>query len=240
LVSSLATPRPPAPLPVFPAAEERARRFRERGARAVPGHNRWHAEIPGVAEVITGGSIRLECAGRTGDAEPVLCGPVVVVGAEPGDVIVVDVLGIGRLDGRYPGKGHPGVIGCAPAAPLRQAAERADTDDDEEVLLGRLWPGQDGYARVKAEAVPTASRGREIGGCAIAPLPAGARILLPVHARGARLSVGDLHFPSGGADDCGVAALPGWIDLRINLTKRGIERFQVRGPMLMPDPGAAA
>ncbi|HEX2316620.1 MAG TPA: acetamidase/formamidase family protein, partial [Thermomonospora sp.] len=96
-----------------------------------------------------------------------------------------------------------------------------------------------GYERVAAQAVPTAARGREVGGCAIAPLTAGSRILLPVHARGAKLSVGDLHFPSRGDLDCRTAALPGWIDLRINLTKRGVDRFGVTGPMLMPAPDAA-
>ncbi|WP_328593805.1 acetamidase/formamidase family protein [Actinomadura macrotermitis] len=170
-------------------------------ARPVPGHDRWHPDIPAVAEVITGGSVRMECAARADGADALLCGPLVVVGAAPGDVIVVDVLGVGRADGVPARAGHPGVIGCAPegGAPVRSAA-----------------------------------RGRQIGSCAIAPLAAGSRILLPVHVLGAKLSVGDLHFPASGADDCRRAAHAGWIDLRINLTRRGVERFRVTGPMLMP------
>jgi formamidase len=31
--------------------------------------------------------------------------------------------------------------------------------------------------------------------------------------------------------------MAGWIDLRVNLTKRGVERFDVNGPILMPGPG---
>jgi formamidase len=214
----LATPVLAAP----PAFEERT--------RAVPGHDRWHPAIPGVAEVITGGSVRMECAGRTPGEDAVLCGPLVVVGAEPGDVIVVDVLGVGRADGLYCAAGHPGIIGCAPS----ERAVRALADDDGPVLLGGVHPAV--RARVAAEAVRSADRGREIGGCAIAPLTAGARILLPVHVHGAKLSAGDLHFPVRGTPDCRTAGLPGWIDLRVNLTRRGVERFRVRGPMLMSDP----
>jgi formamidase len=214
-----------------------------RNAQAVPGHNRWHPEIPAVAEVITGGSVRMECQGprepgaevsATDPVDPVLCGPVAVVGAEPGDVIVVDVLGIGRSDGRYAGAGHPGIIGCAPAA-----GEVRETAGDG-VLLGHLRPGLASYGRVAAQAVRSAERGREIGGCAIARLTPGSRILLPVHTGGGRLSVGDLHFPENTAGDCRQAPMAGWIDLRINLTKRGVERFLVAGPMLMPDPDGGA
>ncbi|KAB2342474.1 acetamidase/formamidase family protein [Actinomadura rudentiformis] len=189
---------------------------------AVPGHDRWHPEIPGVAEVITGGSVRLECEGRGFDGEPVLCGPLVVVGAEPGDVIVVDVLAVGRADGIYSPGGHPGVIGCAPAE---------GRPGDGGGLLGRVTPMDSEYARIAGEAVTSLARGREIGGCSIARLTAGSRILLPVHVRGVKLSVGDLHFGT-----CG-EAVPGWIDLRVNLTRQGVERFRVTGPMLMPDPG---
>ncbi|MCQ0019823.1 acetamidase/formamidase family protein [Actinomadura madurae] len=57
-----------------------------------------------------------------------------------------------------------------------------------------------------------------------------------MRVRGAKLSAGDLHFPARGGDGCDGAAAPGWIDLRVNLTRRGVERFRVTGPMLMPDP----
>lgn len=171
--------------------------------RDVPAHDHWHPDIPGVAEILTGGSVRMECQGREPGADPLLCGPLVVAGAEPGDLIVVDVLAVGRAGSVHDGGGHPGIIGCAPPAPV---------------------------------AVPSGARGRDVGGCRIAPLAAGSRVLLPVRVRGAKLSVGDLHFPVPGAYECDGAALPGWIDLRINLTRRGVDRFGVTGPMLMPDP----
>lgn len=218
MVSSLVTPARPVPSPV-------RRDHPDGGARAVLGHDRWHPDIPGVAEVITGGSVRMECQGREPGADAVLCGPLVVVGAEPGDVIVVDVLGVGRADGLYAAAGHPGIIGCAPS-PDGLRGERPEAAPQQVAAR---------------EAVRSEARGREIGGCAIASLTAGSRILLPVHVRGAKLSVGDLHFPGragiqAGAGDCRRFGLPGWIDLRVNLTRRGVERFRVTGPMLMPDP----
>jgi formamidase len=33
---------------------------------------------------------------------------------------------------------------------------------------------------------------------------------------------------------CRPAAMAGWIDLRVNLTKRGVERFHVNGPIVVP------
>ncbi|NDU75794.1 formamidase [Actinomadura sp. DSM 109109] len=170
------------------------------GMRDVLGHSHWHPDIPGVAEVITGGTVRMECPGREPGGDVLLCGPLVVVGAETGDVILVDVLAVGRPGGGRDAGGHPGIIGCAPPGPA---------------------------------AVPGDARGHGIGGCAIAPLTAGSRLLLPVRVRGAKLSVGDLHFPHGAACD---GAEPGWIDLRVSLTRQGVERFGVTGPTLMPDP----
>ncbi|GAB3675183.1 hypothetical protein GCM10027589_45290 [Actinocorallia lasiicapitis] len=190
-------------------------------AQTVPGHTRWHPEIPAVAEVISGGSVRMECQGPRGSRDALLCGPLAVVGAEPGDLIVVDVLAIGRLDGGHAGDAHPGVIGCAPG------------DDDLPVhgepaapLLGRVRPGLAAYQPVAARAVRSASRD-DIGSCSEVRLTSGSRIVLPVLVRGAKLSIGDLHFA-----DC--RAADGWIDVRVNLTKRGVERFQVTGPLLMP------
>ncbi|WP_433326793.1 acetamidase/formamidase family protein [Spirillospora sp. CA-294931] len=223
---SLAPPRSTAPI-VRPADVPPPSPY------AVPGHDRWHPDIPAAAEVITGGSVRMECEARAPGADAVLCGPLVVVGAEPGDVIVVDVLAVGRADGRPAALGHPGIIGCAPHAGSLRAVP---VPGAPEARLGRAIRGNPSYRRMEAESLSSEARGREIGSCAIAPLTAGARILLPVNVRGAKLSVGDLHFPRRGADDCRPAGLAGWIDLRINLTRRGVERFRVMGPLLMPRP----
>lgn len=82
----------------------------------VPGHNRWHPDIPAVVSVNPGDIFRIECKDWTdgqieNNDDPsdirdvelqvvhVLSGPIHVNGAEPGDILVVDLLDIGALPG---------------------------------------------------------------------------------------------------------------------------------------------
>ncbi|MEO0796812.1 MAG: formamidase [Verrucomicrobiota bacterium] len=77
-------------------------------------HNRWHPDIPMVATVKPGAEFRVECVDWTGgqisnddsatdikvvDLSKVhyLSGPIAVEGAEPGDLLVVDILDVGVL-----------------------------------------------------------------------------------------------------------------------------------------------
>lgn len=79
-------------------------------------HNRWHPEVPPIAAVEPGEIFRLECldwtGGQVGNNDSAndirdldllqvhyLSGPIAVNGAEPGDLLVVDVLDIGALSG---------------------------------------------------------------------------------------------------------------------------------------------
>jgi formamidase len=82
----------------------------------IPGHNRWHPDIPAVISVKPGDVFRIECKDWTdgqikNDDNPtdikdvklsvvhVLSGPIHVEGVEPGDILVVDLLDIGTLPG---------------------------------------------------------------------------------------------------------------------------------------------
>jgi formamidase len=82
----------------------------------LPGHNRWHPDIPAVVSVNPGEVFRIECKDWTdgqikNNDNPddvrdvdltvvhVLSGPIWVNGAEPGDILVVDLLDIGALQG---------------------------------------------------------------------------------------------------------------------------------------------
>ncbi len=82
----------------------------------LPGHNRWHPDIPAIASVNPGDVFRIECKDWTDgqikdnddpkDIEEVdltvvhvLSGPIWVNGAQPGDILVVDLLDIGALQG---------------------------------------------------------------------------------------------------------------------------------------------
>jgi len=82
----------------------------------IPGHNRWHPDIPAVISVKPGDVFRIECKDWTdgqikNDDDPtdikdvklsvvhVLSGPIHVEGVEPGDILVVDLLDVGALPG---------------------------------------------------------------------------------------------------------------------------------------------
>ncbi|QKW38267.1 acetamidase/formamidase family protein [Actinomadura sp. NAK00032] len=80
----------------------------------VPGHNRWHPDIPAAATVRPGSQIRIESRewmdGQVGNNDSandirdlnlnvnhMLSGPIAVEGAEPGDLLIVDILDIGPV-----------------------------------------------------------------------------------------------------------------------------------------------
>ncbi|MFI0404430.1 formamidase [Actinomadura sp. 3N508] len=101
---------------------DQARSMRDQN---VPGHNRWHPDIPAAATVRPGAEFRVECRewtdGQIGnndsandvrdvDLQPchMLSGPIAVEGAEPGDLLVVDILDLGPVPqetGPKPGQG---------------------------------------------------------------------------------------------------------------------------------------
>ena len=90
------------------------------------GHNRWHPDIPAQVSVRPGDSFRVECrewfdgAIHNDDSAEdvlnaplpgvhVLSGPIAVEGAEPGDLLIVDILDVGPVpqedSGPYSGQG---------------------------------------------------------------------------------------------------------------------------------------
>jgi formamidase len=102
--------------------------------QAVPGHNRWHPDNPSASSVTPGTDFRVECREWT-DAQlknsdtandvrdvdltvaHMLSGPVDIEGAEPGDLLVVDILDIGpclppqdRGDAPGQGWGYTGIF----------------------------------------------------------------------------------------------------------------------------------
>ncbi|MGW5645624.1 formamidase [Saccharopolyspora sp. NPDC003752] len=93
--------------------------------QAVPGHNRWHPDVPSAVMVRPGQEFRVECRewtdaqlGNNDSANDVrdvdlnqthmLSGPIGVEGAEPGDLLIVDILDLGPVPqetGEAPGQG---------------------------------------------------------------------------------------------------------------------------------------
>ena len=138
---------------------------------------------------------------------------------------------------------HPGLMGTAPSAQLlarwntREAALIA-TDPDrvpplalppepEFAILGALPESE--FARVAGEAARTAPPRENGGNQDIKNFTKGSRVFYPVFVEGANLSMGDLHFSQGDGEItfCGAIEMGGFIDLRVDLIKGGMETYGV-------------
>lgn len=73
----------------------------------------------------------------------------------------------------------------------------------------------------------------------IKDLSKGSRAYFPVFVDGAKLSVGDLHFSQGDGEItfCGAIEMSGWIELRVNVIKGGMEKYNIKkNPLYEPGP----
>ena len=148
-------------------------------------------------------------------------GPVYINGAEPGDVLVVDILDIQVAD-----EGTVGISGtCGPLA-------------DTTVPRVKKVPIKDGFAEFNGIRFPidpmigvigTAPAGEGIrcyspglhgGNLDSKIIRKGARVYFPVHVPGALLQMGDIHATMGDAELCGTGIeVPGEIIVRTSLIK---------------------
>ncbi|MFD4467955.1 formamidase [Rhodococcus sp. NPDC058505] len=144
---------------------------------------------------------------------------------------------------KFTGIVHPGLMGTAPSAALlakwnaREGALIA-TDPDRvpplalppeprDAVLGSLPAGE--FARVAGEAARTAPPRENGGNQDIKNLTKGSRVFYPVFVDGANLSVGDLHFSQGDGEItfCGAIEMGGFIDLRVDLIRGGMDTYGV-------------
>lgn len=164
-------------------------------------------------------------------------------------------------DVSFPGVAHPGILGTAPSHELLQEwneRERAliergtddetavnhETDEDEpplalppepnDVLLGDMDEEQ--VEEAAEEAARTIPPRENAGNCDIKNLGRGSRVYLPVFVEGANFITGDLHFSQGDGEItfCGAIEMPGWIDLRVDVIKNGMEKMGTDYAMFKP------
>lgn len=144
---------------------------------------------------------------------------------------------------RFEGLIHPGLMGTAPSAQLLAKWNKREGDliatdplripplalppEAEHAVLGGL--PRDQWARVGAEGARTAPPRENGGNQDIKNLSKGSRIFYPVFVDGANLSVGDLHFSQGDGEItfCGAIEMGGFIDLRVDILKGGMETYGV-------------
>lgn len=282
----------------------------------VLGHNRWHPDIPAAASVNPDTTFRMECKDwtdgqikNTDNANDVrdidltiphvLSGPIEVNGAEPGDVLVVDILDLGPFPGRdtewgytgifarsngggfltdrfpdahkaiwdlkgvvaksrhipdvrFVGIPHPGLIGTAPSRDLLDKWNQRERDlvntnpnrvpplallpDEKNAVMGSL-KGND-HQRVAREGARTVPPREHGGNCDIKNLTRGSRAYFPVYVRGAKLSMGDLHFSQGDGEItfCGAIEMAGYIDLHVDVIKDGVNKYKMNNPIFRSSP----
>ncbi|QQK80947.1 acetamidase/formamidase family protein [Salicibibacter cibi] len=154
---------------------------------------------------------------------------------------------------KFAGVIHPGLIGVAPSHDLLMEWNRregalvnedenrvpplANLPDEDSTVLGTL-EGED-FRRVAKEGARTVPPRENGGNCDIKNLSLGSRVYFPVYVDGANLSVGDLHFSQGDGEItfCGGIEMPGWIELKVDIIKNGMEKHNIqRNPVFQPGP----
>jgi len=138
---------------------------------------------------------------------------------------------------------HPGLMGTAPSAALLSKWNAREgtliaTDPDrvpplalpplpQDAVLGALTG--EAFTRAAAEAARTAPPRENGGNQDIKNFTKGTRVFYPVFVDGANLSMGDLHFSQGDGEItfCGAIEMGGFIDLRVDLIKGGMDAYGV-------------
>lgn len=135
-------------------------------------------------------------------------------------------------------RGRP-FLGCVAVAPspelFAEAArrEQALADRGGFVLAPQprsAVPAREPYASQALRTIPPRENG---GNLDVAQVREGSRLLLPVHAPGAMLSVGDLHFAQGEGEVCGTAIeIGGTVTLEVSLRAADTLRWRPRFPAI--------
>lgn len=153
---------------------------------------------------------------------------------------------------RFAGLTHPGLIGTAPSKELLEVWNKreasliatnpgrvpplASPPDPNYALVGSLQGSEaQRVAREAARTIPPRENG---GNCDIKNLSRGSRIYFPVYRDGAYLSMGDLHFSQGDGEIsfCGAIEMAGWLELRVDIIKGGMEKYGMDAPIFKPGP----
>src|SRR3712207_3688046 len=128
--------------------------------QAVPGHNRWHPDIPPAVTVRPGQDFRVECRewtdGQIGNNDTandvrdvdlshahILSGPIAVEGAEPGYLLVVDILDLGpvpQVQGPNCGEGwgYSGIFAKVNGGGFLRSEEHTSELQSRQYLVCRL------------------------------------------------------------------------------------------------------
>jgi formamidase len=147
---------------------------------------------------------------------------------------------------------HPGLIGCLPDRALLEKANKREAalfaTNPERVppllappyadtaLMGQMQASEAKAAAAEAwRTVPPREHG---GNCDIKNLSRGSRVYFPVYVKGGGLSMGDIHWSQGDGEItfCGAIEMAGFLDIRVDVIKDGINKYGVTNPIFRPSP----
>jgi acetamidase/formamidase len=214
----------------------------------------WDNALAPALEVESGATVELECADASGGqlnakstaadvanldltkVNPVT-GPVYVKGAEPGDVLAVEILELRSHDWGWTAI-IPDFGLLAPEFPeawLNISSIDAQAKTVEFIpgvtLPFAPFPGTIGVAPAQRGEHPTLVPTKWGGNMDIKHLRAGTTLYLPVAVEGALFAVGDTHAAMGDAEVCGTAVEAAMdIALRLTVQKRRIAYPQYHVP----------
>jgi acetamidase/formamidase len=197
--------------------------MKEHALYANPTHSVWNRALPPRLRVDPGDTVHMECLDSSGaQVHPrmklaeylsidrtrihALTGPILINGAEPGDVLQIDVLeiahrgwgwtsvveGLGFLKQRF----------CAPYLFLWELVGDSSKSLAPAVVPVRPFCGVMGVARAEDGQFRTRPPGTFGGNMDVRELCAGATLYLPVFNPGALFSAGDAHAAQGDGEVC--------------------------------------
>jgi acetamidase/formamidase len=214
----------------------------EHSLNAEPTHSRWNRALQPRLRIAPGDTVHLECVDSSGaqvrptmtlaeylkidrDRIHALTGPIFVEGAEPGDVLQVDVLEVA-----HKGWGWTSVVGGLGFLKQRFAEPflfvwKLDGDVSKSIVPAvvplRPFCGVMGVAPAEDGEFRTRPPGVFGGNMDVRELCTGATLYLPVLNRGALFSAGDAHAAQGDGEVCinGIEC-PADVTLRFQLHKQ--------------------
>jgi acetamidase/formamidase len=214
----------------------------EHSLSAEPTHSRWNRALPPRLRIEPGDVVHLECVDATGgQVRPnsnladflaidrgrihALTGPIFVQGAEPGDVLQIDVIEVA-----HKGWGWSSVIAglgflkerfAEPYLFHWQLEDRISKSLGPAIVPLRPFCGVMGVAPAEAGEFRTRPPGAFGGNMDVRELCGGATLYLPVFNRGALFSAGDAHAAQGDGEVCinGIEC-PADVTLRFHLHRQ--------------------
>ncbi|KAL1650999.1 hypothetical protein SLS61_005769 [Didymella pomorum] len=155
---------------------------------------------------------------------------------------------------RFAGLIHPGILGCAPSAEVLATWNKregelieacahthnrvvAEPPQPKNVHAGSADASlKEKVGKEGARTIP--GRPEHGGNCDIKNLSRGSKVFLPVHVKGAKFSVGDLHFSQGDGEIsfCGAIEMAGVITIKFSVMKGGVKQLDMKSPIYIPGP----